>query len=366
MKKAVRTHVAALALLAPIAATVAALPGVAVAQQAPQVRGLSVNADDALRPGSDVHFSLQATPGSRASLALGNTDIVLNLRETAAGVYTATHTVSSRDRIDPLAMITARVVRNNVTTTHNFSYPADFQALAQQAPVARAAAPGLVRAQPQAEPHDRQPPTVVNLSPRHGEVVPSAGLTTISGTLQDVGRGIDPDSVRLSVGGRDVSNSMRVTPEQFSYRSDLPPGRYTAEVSAKDYAGNAVRKTWSFDVSGAPPMGAAPAYLPLIVSSPHNNAVVDANGNLTVHGRTAPFAQVVVRVDAVPPSIGNRASVAQTITSQPVQADRDGNFSVQVVPRSYPIPGTRYDVSLQATHNSLTSEQRLVLFQRQG
>jgi hypothetical protein len=49
-----------------------------------------------------------------------------------------------------------------------------------------------------------------------------------------------------------------------------------------------------------------------------------------------------------------------------VQADRNGNFSVNVTPRGLPIPGTRYDVRLTATSGSQTAEERLTLIQRQG
>ena len=47
-----------------------------------------------------------------------------------------------------------------------------------------------------------------------------------------------------------VTIAAQISPHRFSYRSDLPPGRYTAEVSARDVAGNAVTKTWTFDVVG--------------------------------------------------------------------------------------------------------------------
>jgi hypothetical protein len=42
-----------------------------------------------------------------------------------------------------------------------------------------------------------------------------------------------------------------VTPDDISYRSELATGRHTAEVTARDRAGNSSTKSWTFDVGGA-------------------------------------------------------------------------------------------------------------------
>ena len=49
-----------------------------------------------------------------------------------------------------------------------------------------------------------------------------------------------------------------------------------------------------------------------------------------------------------------------------VQADADGHFTARLPAQGLPIPGTRYDVQLRATHGSQSAEESLTLYQRQG
>jgi len=57
--------------------------------------------------------------------------------------------------------------------------------------------------------------------------------------------------------------------------------------------------------------------------------------------------------------------VAQQVYAQTLQADANGNFEFDFR-TPYPVPGTRYDVWMSANKADVTSETRLVLFQRQG
>ena len=190
------------------------------------------------------------------------------------------------------------------------------------------------------------------------------GTTLVSGEFRDdQGRGVDPRTVRIMLDGRDVTAQSHITPERFSYRSDLPPGHYTAEVTARDRAGNVVSRSWSFEV-GTSRIGAAPGALPLHISSPSHGAMVDANGNLLLRGATVPWATVRVRVDAVPPAMGRQLSVAQMVYSETIQADRDGRFTVEVEPRMAIVPGMRYDISVTSTRGDQTAESRITLHQR--
>jgi hypothetical protein len=296
-----RTHVAALMLLAP-AASFIALPGTAMAAKrvapAPEIFTLSVNSDEGLRAGADLDFSVEGTPRSKVSVALAKTNIVVSLRETSAGMYRGSYTVRSRDRIDPTSTISARLTSGSRTATRSFTWPGSFQQLAMgnapaptpvaaprieqfrmwpnrvepgryegtytvrqrdnpaafetatatlrsgnQVATARLSNPNVAR--------DNTPPSVGDLTPRPGEVVSSAGNTLVSANFEDAGgRGVDPATVRITLSGRDVTRDARITPREFSFRDDLPPGRYTAEVTARDFAGNAVNKTWSFEVGG--------------------------------------------------------------------------------------------------------------------
>ncbi|OYU73081.1 MAG: hypothetical protein CFE45_38305, partial [Burkholderiales bacterium PBB5] len=164
-------------------------------------------------------------------------------------------------------------------------------------------------------------------------------------------------------GGRDVTADTQVTPQSFSYRGFFSPGRHSVEVSARDQAGNASQKSWTFDVGSA--MGAASAsLLPLQVLQPGPNAVVNA-ADVQIQGRSAPGATIRVKVDAVAPAVNGRASVAQPVTQQTVLADASGNFSFSL--GSYRgAAGTRYEVSLVANQGEQSAEQRLTLYQRPG
>jgi len=421
----------------------------AAAQQrvvVPQIQGMQLNADNGLEPGSRLQLMVEGTPGSRASVHLGKTNIVVALRETERGIYRGGYTVRRADRIDPTSVLNVRLTRGNVTSRHAFTYPPSFQALAMGGPPAtvvvtprierfvtlpvaelepgrelryrvhgvpgatvtleipgisrdiqmREVSPGVYEAtyvirqrdeldafstaiatlrsgerwvtsrldRAFVRDRDNRAPTISQLTPRQGDIVSPVGTTLISAEFDDGrGRGVDPRSVRITLDGRDVTPMAHITPERFTYRSDLAPGRYTAEVTARDYAGNVVSRSWSFDV-GTSRMGAAPGALPLHIASPSHGAMIDASGNLVIRGATAPWATVRVRVDAVPPVVGQLFGVAQTVYNDTVQADRDGRFSVEVDPRSAVLPGSRYDVSVTATRGDQTAESRITLHQR--
>lgn len=472
MKKHLLSQAAAWCLLAP--AALISLPAAAATDTvtvaiAPQTRGLEVNADNGVAPGSQLRLQLEATPGGQASARLPGLDTPLPLKEVSPGLYSGRYTVRRSDRIDPAAVIKVSLSAGGRTAVGNYTFPSSFIASVAIAPapalVAIAPAPALVVAQVIAQPaaplrierfsvvplgraepgaelqfrleaipgaiawvdipgvtshlpmletrpghyqgsytlrqrddlaasgpvtatlraddnriatatlrqplvNDNRPPQIGNLSPRQGDAV-SAGPTLVSGTFNDPsGAGVDPQSVRIVVSGRDVTDRAQVTPGDFSLRERLPPGRHTVEVTAADRAGNVAQKSWSFEV-GSAVLGAPAAGLPLMVTSHQNNGFVGRDVT-TIRGRTAPFATVQVRVDAISPASRRvDASVGQRLLSESVQADANGDFSFEFSPRSVrdnasslPVPGTRYDVSITANRDNATSESRLMLFQR--
>ena len=118
-----------------------------------------------------------------------------------------------------------------------------------------------------------------------------------------------------------------------------------------------MRRSWSFEVASGP------THVPIQILSHVNNGQVE--GSVThIRGRTAPMATVDVRVDAVPPLVG-QFGVAQNVFSRRVQADASGNFEFSFT-SPFRVPGTRYDVAMTASKADVTTEARLVLFQRQG
>jgi hypothetical protein len=317
----------------------AAAPGMVPAAPA-RIEAFRMWPRERIEPGRELRFMVNAVPGATATFEIPGVVSGVTMRETAPGRYEGTYTVRQRDNLDAFDTAIATVRAGNQTVTARLSNPGR---------------------------RDNEAPTIIGMTPRPGEVISAAGTALVAGQFNDHGgRGVDPASVRIVISGRDVTPQARITPLEFSYRGDLPPGRYTADVTARDHAGNAVNKSWNFEVGGRNVSENNTGPLPLAITTPSHNAQVDANGNLNIQGRTAPNARVTVKVEAVAPAFGNRLSVAQPVTTETVQADRDGYFTLNVMPRSLPIPGTRFEVSLTANQNAQTAEQRITVYQRQG
>jgi len=201
---------------------------------------------------------------------------------------------------------------------------------------------------------DNRAPEVVQMAPAEGATVPAGPPVLITARFEDGrGSGVDPASVRIVVSGRNVTSEARIERDSVSFRGALPPGRQTVEVTARDYAGNAVRKGWSFDVAVA-----APVNVPIRILNHGNNDQV-GSGPTLVQGQTVPNANVAVTVNAVAPVV----NLSQELFSRTLQADANGNFTFSFVPQ-YPIPGARYDITMVSTRGNLRDEARLVLMQR--
>ncbi|NJN87312.1 MAG: hypothetical protein HC881_14670, partial [Leptolyngbyaceae cyanobacterium SL_7_1] len=98
------------------------------------------------------------------------------------------------------------------------------------------------------------------------------------------------------------------------------------------------------------------APLTLEVVSPQNNSRV--SGTVTVQGRSTPNTTVNVNVRAVN-SLGGIVGVNRDVFSQRIQADAEGDFEFSFQP-GIAVPGTRYEVTLQASNGSQTAEESLV------
>ena len=288
-----------------------------------------------IEPGAELRFLLNGMAGAVASFDIPGVIDNVAMRETRPGVYEGSYTIRRLDNLAPSRPIVARLRMGDKVVTSTLTQPLTTDA---KAPVLR------------------------NLTPREGEVVAGNVTTSVSASFDDAGGvGVDPRSVRILLSGRNVTAESNITAQFFSYRADLPPGRYTVDVSAKDLVGNTMSKVWTFDV--ARPAAAAPVTVPLQVTSHANNAVVEGNST-TVRGRTAPGALVEVKVNAIAPLAG-LFGVTQDVLSERVQADGSGNFGFSFSPR-LPLPGTRYEITMNARSGDLTTESRLVLFQKQN
>ncbi|MBI5279419.1 MAG: hypothetical protein HY854_23505 [Burkholderiales bacterium] len=293
-----------------------------------------------LEPGRELRYRVHGAPGAVVTLDIPGVASDLPMREAGPGVYEGTYTIRQRDDLDAFstAIATLRTGERWVMSRLERAFVRD---------------------------RDQRAPTISNLSPQQGDIVSPVGTTLIAGELDDgAGSGVDPRSVRLVLNGRDVTPQVRVTPDRFEYRADLPPGHHTVDVTVRDFSGKVVSRTWRFDVGQSRVAAAPPGAMPLHLAAPAHGAQVDANGDLVVRGATVPWATVRIRVEAVPPVFGQMLGVAQLVYSDTVEADRDGRFSVRVQPRIPVVPGMRYDVSVMATRGDQAAESRITLHQR--
>lgn len=290
-----------------------------------------------LEPGAELQFALEGMPGAAVSVDLPGVERDLRLRETRPGHYEGSYTIRKSDDLRPNWPVAATLRAGDRTVTANLNMM-----------VGR---PGADNRQPRG---DNRAPDLVQLVPADGATVPAGPPVMITARFEDGrGSGVDPASVRVLVSGRNVTPESRIDGQSISFRGALPPGRHTVEVTARDQAGNAVRKSWSFDVAVA-----APVNVPIRILNHRNNDQV-GSGQTTVQGQTVPNADVAVTVNAVAPMV----NLSQQLLSRTVQADATGNFAFSFVPQ-FPIPGTRYDVTMVSTRGSLRDEARLVLTQR--
>jgi hypothetical protein len=291
---------------------------------------------DKLEPGAELRFTLNGAPGGTAEFDIPGVINNVAMREVRPGVYEGGYTIRRLDNLAPSRPVVATLRVGDRAVTSALTQP-------------------LMA--------DAKPPVIRNMSPRDGESIIRSATTSVSGTFDDAGGvGVDPKSVRIMLAGRDVTAAAQITPQFFTYRADLPAGRYAADVTAKDMVGNTVRQTWTFDVASA--VSAAPATVLLQVTSHANNATVEG-GPVVVRGRTAPGAVVDVKVGAVG-TLAGLFGMNQDLLTQRVQADGNGNFSFTFSPQ-LPLPGTRYEVSMTAGKEGMVAtETKLVLFQKQG
>jgi len=249
------------------------LGNVAVAPPAPALRieRFNVSTLDRIEPGAELQFTLDGAPGAAVMVDLPGVTNNVTLREVRPGHYEGSYTVRRADNLNVSGPVVATLRMGDRVVTANLSQP-------------------LVVT-------DTRPPVIANLSPREGETVRAGPGTVVSGNFEDRGGvGVNPASVRITISGRNVTGESQVTPESFTFRGALSPGRHTVDVSASDRAGNSVRRSWSFEVAGGP------ATLPLSLVSHQNNGQIE--GSVAhLRGRTAPFASVNVKVHAVPPVV---------------------------------------------------------------
>lgn len=326
-----RTLVAAAPVAPAVPAAAAAVPAPVAA--AAQIERFTVVPIARIEPGAELRFATAGTPGARASFSIEGVVRDVPMREVQPGRYEGAYTIRRDDNFPPSLNIVGSLDANGKVAQSRLN-----QAL-------------LV---------DARPPSIRNLAPKNNETVLGNNVT-ISATFDDSGGvGVDPKSVRLVVGGQDMTRNASITPQFVTWRGNLRSGPNTIELTASDNAGNAVRQNWVV-VAGASQNALPAAVLPLEITSHANNAQV-AGGAVDVRGRTVPDATVDVQVQAIA-SVAGFFGVNQQIFNQSLRSDAQGNFNFSFKPQ-IPVPGARYEITVTASRGDMTRESKLVLFQQ--
>lgn len=181
-----------------------------------------------IAPGRELRFRLAGAPGGDAWVDIPGVIRGIDLQETRPGVYEGSYTVRRRDDLGAFDRAVASLRLGNQRATAR----AEFRDNDRDEHAGR----------------DERAPRIFSLAPGNGDRISQQGRAHIYARLDDQGSGVDPDSVRLRVDGRDVTANTRVSPEEVRYGENLPRGRHTAELVVRDRAGNAARTVWTFDV----------------------------------------------------------------------------------------------------------------------
>jgi hypothetical protein len=372
VKATLRPLVAAAMLLVPAAASFVAQPALAATAQ-PRISSMNVNSDAGLSPGATLRLSVAATPNAgEANVTLGDSGVTVPLHQQSAGSYTGSYTLRRGDHIDPMQRMRARLAFGDRVVAREFNYPPAFQALAMGAAPVAAQNPAIERFVMRSE----------------GRIEPGTELrfrlTGAPGAdawldIPGVIRGVDLSEVRPGVyegsyvvrrrdnldAFRNAVATLRSGNQRATARVDLRDGDRESMGRDEHRDERMDRDEHRRDERGDR-YGAAPANLPLQITAPGNNMSIDANGNVAIQGRTAPYANVRVQVETVA-NVAGLIGLTQPVADLNVQADRNGFFAATVPPRpGIPLPGTRFDVHVTATSGGQTSEARLSLVQRQG
>jgi len=200
------------------------VPGAQGSGGAAQIRSIRDNAASALRAGSVLGVAAEGTPGSRATFDLSDVIAGLPMREARAGHYEGQYVVTvGTNLVD--GPILVRLSHGGETAV--------------------AESPNLLNIV-------TTPPSVKDAAPVAGARVNTARPGIFATFLTVGNKGMNPDSLQMSLNGRDVTARTTRTGDFISYypSSDLSSQTVEVEVKGTDIAGNALDYTWTFQIAG--------------------------------------------------------------------------------------------------------------------
>jgi len=158
-----------------------------------------------------------------------------------------------------------------------------------------------------------------NLSPAVGGTVAST-RPTLQGEFSEA---VDPNSVHLTLDGRDVTSGTTLSSNGFVYAppSPLQSIKHTVQVSGKLASGQTFSEPYTFTTGNAPPANT------LTLTAPAAGATVP--NTFTVSGKTVPNAQIHI-VGGATATVGGVFAFGAGNYTGDTTADANGNFSQSV------------------------------------
>jgi Glucodextranase, domain B/Bacterial Ig-like domain len=97
------------------------------------------------------------------------------------------------------------------------------------------------------------PPVISDISPVNGTAFPNGSAVALVAKFTDIGAGIDPASIRLTLDGTNVTGSATLTVDSITFAplDPMPQGAHTVTLSVTDRAGNQTVRAWSFEIETA-------------------------------------------------------------------------------------------------------------------
>jgi hypothetical protein len=165
---------------------------------------------------------MQGTPGGRATFDIGDVYAGIEMTEDPAGVYRGEYRVSRNEET-----INA-TIRGHLVVDGTMAEPVEAEDRVSL---------------------DAVSPAVTEYLPEQDQAL-TTDRPTIQCTFDDgEGTGVDPNSVKLTVAGTDVTASALVTESALTYYSPaLPEGEVSVRLTATDGAGNPLQQDWSFSI----------------------------------------------------------------------------------------------------------------------
>ncbi|MDQ6768167.1 MAG: copper amine oxidase N-terminal domain-containing protein [Candidatus Eremiobacteraeota bacterium] len=174
---------------------------------------------------------------------------------------------------------------------------------------------------------------LLNLTPASDAVV-AAKSPAVSGSFSSR---VDPNSVHITLDGRDVSSTSDISSSDFLFTPPYPltPERHTVRVTGRAADGSSFEQSWSF-TSGT-------SVVPNYITNIHPANGTSVNGSFALSGTTLPNSSV--HIVAIPSAlVGGIFPVTSGTYVADIKADSQGHFSQTL--GIQPLPGGTVSVRI--------------------